>query len=95
MNKVKSFLSANGFDLNSIQVDKYRTVGGKSFGNDGTYKIEVFKVIGFKQSFFLFHKITGKPLYCLGDTIDFNDIKEVFLTQQELVEYLKTNYINN
>lgn len=94
MNKVKSFLIANDFDLKSIRVDKYRTVGGKSFGNDGTYKIEVFKVIGLNKSFFIFHKITGTPLYSIGDVIDFNDIKEVFLTQRELVEYLKTNYIN-
>lgn len=81
--------------MTSIRVDKYRTVGGRSFGNDGTYKIEVFKVIGFKKSFFLFSKITGKSYYSIGDTIELNDIKEVFLTQRELVEYLKNNYINN
>lgn len=94
MNKVKSFLNKHNFDMTSIKVDKYRTVGGRSFGNDGTYKIEVFKVIGFKKSFFLFSKITGKPYYSIGDTIEINDLKESFLTQKDLIKHLESTYIN-
>lgn len=81
--------------MTSIRVYKYRTIGGRSFGNVGTYKIEVFKVIGFKKSFFIFSKITGKPYYSIGDTIEINDLKESFLTQKELINYLERTYINH
>lgn len=95
MNKVKSFLLEKNLGLKSIRIDSYRNANGKSFRNNGTYKIEVFKVIGLNKSFYVFHKITGTPLYSIGDTIDFNEIKEVFLTQSELINYLERNYLNN
>ena len=46
MNKIKKYLFFKDFDITFIKTEKFNFVGGKSFGNDGTFKIDTYKVLG-------------------------------------------------
>lgn len=92
MNKIKKYLFFKDFDITFIKTEKFNFVGGKSFDNDGTFKIDIYKVLGNGETFYIFVKVTGKSFYYIGYNSVFDDVTDVFLTQKDLVLYLKDKY---
>lgn len=64
MNKIRKYLESIGV---SLVYDKSFTAnhfGGRSFYNDGTYSVDVYRV-GEKTEYSIYHKSSGRPQYWL------------------------------
>lgn len=86
MNKIIKYLESIGFKVEYDRTYTMRHYNGRSFYNDGTYEVSVYKIVGTEYS--VQHKCSGRPLYylynnkkCLIDTGRFS--------QRDFIEVLK------
>lgn len=63
MNKIKKYLLEIGYEISYERYYQARHYNGRSFYNNGTYDVEVYKIGN--TDYYIHHKSSGRPAYYL------------------------------
>lgn len=84
MNKIKKYLLSLGLELKYEKYYTGRHIGGRSFYNDGTYGVDVYRIGN--TDYYIHHKNTGRPAYYLYKN---KNVKTVRFSQTAFCEMLE------
>lgn len=89
MKKIKKYLESMGYELKYERYYTGKHYGGRSFYNDGTYGVDVYKIGN--TNYYIHNKETGRPAFYLYKG---NNLKTVRFSQTDFCNMLNDIQLN-